>query len=97
MHLLYGAPYILRRGLRTAGDMCTFTLGSDDLVNARYPAASSRNAAALAKCGVTELPPTRKLRQLMVSYCTLRRPPPATLRTMERTRTERASGGRAGL
>ena len=48
--------------------MCTFTLGSDDLVNARYPAASSRNAAALAKCGVTELPPTRKLRQLMVSY-----------------------------
>ena len=61
-------PDILYRGLRTAGGMCTFTLGSDDLVNARYPAASSRNAAALAKCGVTELPPTRKLRQLMVSY-----------------------------
>ena len=48
--------------------MCTFTLGSVDLVNARYPAASSRNAAAHAKCGVTELPPTRELRQLMVSY-----------------------------
>lgn len=60
--------YILYRGLRTAGGMCTFTLGSVDLVNARYPAASSRNAAALAKCGVTELPPTRELRQLMDSH-----------------------------